>query len=315
MPFVSNNPHWLGQIGEAQIYGYFIVASSVVVMYDYVLGVGEEFELIWGKRWSFMTFLYALVRYTGILYAVANILFNTPTIYMPDSVCAVMELIMYWSSMVVNAALGAIVIVRIYAMYQRSRVVLTGLIIIFIPFTLSEAIMGGLGAKPIRLSISEEFVLFGTYECISLTRSRLVDETWILGTTWELLTFLLAMWIFVKHLLELRKTTPDWGIEDCFSVLMKNHALYFFAFLLTCSMNLSNLYPGIENNPTGYIIHEGFLQLFTTIQQFILGPRLVISMRRYHAQLVSDSDMATQMSTIAFGEGRCASVGGADSAV
>jgi len=42
--------------------------------------------------------------------------------------------------------------------------------------------------------------------------------------------------------------------------------------------------------------------------QFILGPRLVISIRQYHVDLVSESDMATQVSTIAFGERRRESV-------
>jgi hypothetical protein len=77
-------------------------------------------------------------------------------------------------------------------------------------------------------------------------------------------------------------------------------------------MNLSELYPGIVHlflsdpttpvvlmsnsvrqisDPTGYIIHQGILQIFITIQQFIL----VISMRHYHAKLVLKSDMATPL--------------------
>lgn len=73
-------------------------------------------------------------------------------------------------------------------------------------------------------------------------------------------------------------------------------------------MNLINLYPGMvrmlrptmiivlmsncawqADNSNGNII----LQVFITVQQYILEPRLVISMRQYHAELLSESDMAT----------------------
>jgi hypothetical protein len=38
------------------------------------------------------------------------------------------------------------------------------------------------------------------------------------------------------------------------------------------------------------------------MQMFVLGPRLVLSVREYHAELVVDSDTGTDMTTMAFGE-------------
>ncbi|KAG2101138.1 hypothetical protein BD769DRAFT_1508479 [Suillus cothurnatus] len=38
-------------------------------MYDWVLTLGQEIELIWRQRWSFMTVLYLVIRYIGILYS------------------------------------------------------------------------------------------------------------------------------------------------------------------------------------------------------------------------------------------------------
>jgi hypothetical protein len=35
---------------------------------------------------------------------------------------------------------------------------------------------------------------------------------------------------------------------------------------------------------------------------FVLGPRLILSMREYHAKIVADSDVATDMTSIAFKE-------------
>lgn len=45
-----------------------------------------------------------------------------------------------------------------------------------------------------------------------------------------------------------------------------------------------------------------FIQIFQFMRMFVLGPRLVLSIREYHAKLVADSDTATAMTPIAFQE-------------
>jgi hypothetical protein len=49
-------------------------------------------------------------------------------------------------------------------------------------------------------------------------------------------------------------------------------------------------------------IFSGFLQILTVVQAFVLGPRLVLDIREYHAKIVADSDAATSMTSIAFQE-------------
>jgi len=138
-------------------------------------------------------------------------------------------------------------ITQLYVMYERSKIMLAALIIIFVPMSITAQAIAGVDNVLTHLSIcgslcidarvcvfilitAEEFILFNTYECtFTDAGSNLMKETWIIGMTWEFVVFLLAMWICVKHFIEMRKATPNWGIEDCFSVLMKNHALYFFA--------------------------------------------------------------------------------------
>jgi hypothetical protein len=49
-------------------------------------------------------------------------------------------------------------------------------------------------------------------------------------------------------------------------------------------------------------IYVALLRVFTPIQSFVLGPRLILGLREYHAMLVADSDVATGMSSIVFQE-------------
>ncbi|KAG2124136.1 hypothetical protein BD769DRAFT_889160 [Suillus cothurnatus] len=85
MIIVSNDPSWWPFINASLIGSYFVVASSVGIIYDWGLTFGKEIELIWRQRWSLMTFLYLSVRYTGIGYAVIIILATVPTISTTDS--------------------------------------------------------------------------------------------------------------------------------------------------------------------------------------------------------------------------------------
>lgn len=72
MAVVSNDPTWWSIISLALFFSYWTVAAGVVVIYDWVLTLGLEIELIWRQHWSLMTVLYLVTRYIGILYSVLS---------------------------------------------------------------------------------------------------------------------------------------------------------------------------------------------------------------------------------------------------
>jgi len=55
----------------------------------------------------------------------------------------------------------------------------------------------------------------------------LTEITWILGFAWEALALSLAVWITVKHFRELQRTSTEWAIGDCYTILMQTHVFYF----------------------------------------------------------------------------------------
>lgn len=74
MTLVSNDPAWWPMINSFRLSSYFTFASSTALIYDWVLTFGEEVELIWRQRWSFVTLLYLIIRYVGIPYYIINIM-------------------------------------------------------------------------------------------------------------------------------------------------------------------------------------------------------------------------------------------------
>ncbi|KAG2051451.1 hypothetical protein BDR06DRAFT_998143 [Suillus hirtellus] len=270
-----------------------------------------------------MTVLYLVARYLGIGFVVIGMLMSTPTISTTDAVseilkplvgselqyndshsCLVLDDTHNWTGNVADAILGVIMIVRLHAMYQRSRKVLIFLVVTFLAIRIASVVMVAM----IMTQVSAEgFILYGTYQCnIVYTGDSLslTSTTWILGTVWEVLALCLAVWIAVKHFRELRRHSTGGIMGDCFTVLMQTHVSYFASFVVIACFQISLLSPTLlaDQMSQGVQIYLVFAQIAYMVQLSVLGPRLILSVREYHAKLVADSDTATAMTSIAFQE-------------
>ncbi|KAG1795302.1 uncharacterized protein HD556DRAFT_1526678 [Suillus plorans] len=292
MTIVLNDPTWWSAINASRLNSYFVVAACVAVMYDSALTFGQEVELIWRQRWSLMTALYLGVRYLGFLYATLAIL------------SGIIYIAWIWTGVVVFAMIWVIIITRLYAMYQGSRKILIFLIVTFLLLSIFDAVAVVLITI---YSSGEELILSGTYQCLIHDTERvllLMSATWVLGTAWEVLALCLTVWIAAKHIRELRQHSAGGIIEDCFTVLMKTHVVYFASFVaVSCIELIVNFSPTLSTGSSlDAQIILGVVQIFEVVQMFVLGPRLILGVREYHAKLVVDSDAATGMTSIAFQE-------------
>ncbi|KAG1774452.1 hypothetical protein EV702DRAFT_524372 [Suillus placidus] len=287
-----------------------------------VLTLGQEIELIWRQRWSLMTVLYLVIRYIGLPYSVVFILANMPSVSLTDAVSIPQlsrshpmdtlisrgNIINYATNgtrVFLPAMLGVIMIARLHAMYQSSRIMLIFLVIIFLTVNIT---CGVITAIVLKDTVGEELILFGMYMCsygYEADVQLLATMIWILNTVWEALALCLSVWVAVKHFRELRRLGPSTGstIGDCFRVLMKSHVLYFASFVCVSCLQLGYLSPQLLNsNSMGTLILIGALEIFLSVQMFVLGPRLILSVREYHAKLVAGSDAETSMTSIVFQE-------------
>ncbi|KAG1778957.1 hypothetical protein EV702DRAFT_1277406 [Suillus placidus] len=208
------------------------------------------------------------------------------------------------TNVVVAAMLGVIMIARLHAMYQGSRNMLIFLVIIFLAVNIACGVIMAIGLKDI---VAEELILSGTYMCnygYGADVQLLFSMVWMLNTVWEVLALCLSVWIAVKHFRDLRRLSPSIGstIGDCFRVLIKSHALYFASFVGVSCLQLGLLSPWLSSTSMGALILSGALEIFLGVQMFVLGPRLILSVREYHAKLVAGSDAETSMNSIVFQE-------------
>ncbi|KAG2092658.1 uncharacterized protein F5147DRAFT_779596 [Suillus discolor] len=301
MTLVSNSPNMRPYIEFDLMESYYVVigstvASTVVVIYDWALTFEREVELVW-------------LRYGGIIYAVLDMPANIPTVYVTDGgrvtfsifliECIFFNFEQWCIFTIANIILGVIMITRLHAMYQRSRKMLIFLVVFFLTVTITSGVITVI--RSIHLT-GEELVLSGAYQCSYEGDSFLLSAiTWILGTVWEALVLYLSVRIAIKHFRE----RPSTGliIEDCFTVLIKSHVFYFASFVAVAALYMSLLSPNLRNGISAEdALYHGVVLLSSLLQMFLLGPRLILSVREHSTRLVDDSDGATAMTTIAFQE-------------
>ncbi|KAG2109071.1 hypothetical protein BD769DRAFT_107317 [Suillus cothurnatus] len=216
-----------------------------------------------------------------------------------------MNYVMNVTDVVVAAMLGAIMIARLHAMYQRSRMILIFLVIIFLTVNIACGVIMSIEVDYI---VGEELILSGKYLCYYVFEDDVqlfVSIVWMLNTVWEVLALCLSVWIAVKHFRDLRRLGPSTGstIGDCFKVLIKSHVLYFASFVGVSCLQFVSISPELLNSSSmGVQILNNARQILSVVQMFVLGPRLILSVREYHARLVAQSDADVNMSSIVFEE-------------
>jgi hypothetical protein len=215
--------------------------------------------------------------------------------------CNILYFMTVWMPVVVNAMLGVIMMIRIHAMYQGSKKILVFLIVLLLLCMIAFIVIVALG----NLNASGvEIVLSGNNMCLNINDAaglRLIDEMFIPTLVWEVLALSLSVWIVIKHIRELQKSPTTSTIKDCFTVLMQSHLLYFVGFAAVSFFYLGSLSPIITGSVSvGSAFYYGTYQMVQFTQMFVLGPRLVLSIRDYNAKLVANSDEGTHMTTMVY---------------
>ncbi|KIK38016.1 hypothetical protein CY34DRAFT_415130 [Suillus luteus UH-Slu-Lm8-n1] len=303
MTIVSNDPSWWPYTDALFFCAYWTISAGVIVVYDWVTTIGQEIELIWRQRWSLMTALYLGMRYIGILYSIANVLASTPFVSVTDAVSNIVLHGTNAANVVLTAMLGVVMIARLHAMYQGSRTLLIFLVIIFLGINIAG---GALVAITLTHLAGEEAILFGILNCAygyDENIHPLIAMVWVLNTVWEVLALCLSVWVAVRQFRDLQRFGLSTGSTagDCFKVLIQSHVLYFVSFVGVSFSSLGLVTP-LESSYFIESVLFGSLQVLSALQMFVLGPRLILSVRECHAKLVAYSDADTSMNSIVFQE-------------
>ncbi|KAH7905251.1 hypothetical protein BJ138DRAFT_1130590 [Hygrophoropsis aurantiaca] len=296
------------QLQTQQTMIYCIAAGGALVAYDQVLTFSQEVNLVWNQQRSFMTALYLIARYVGSLYVIGSAAFYM-RINWTYSVIVNMYLATSWAGNIFLLTMQAILVIRVYALFNRSKKVLVFLATSYMLQATATFVMTGLTANKQVLdgyvtSIGPAIgsVTQAVNENSSAFPSTIDDDGTILLMVFNSILTFFALWAFVKHALEARTMDGGWSINVLVRTLVADHLLYFVCNLAWLLLALANTYGTEVSMISTGSPNRVFRAQPTDALVAVVGPRMVISIRTTENKTRGEGGtLEGEVSTIRFG--------------
>ncbi|KAH7906075.1 hypothetical protein BJ138DRAFT_1163495 [Hygrophoropsis aurantiaca] len=268
------------ELQAMQKISYVAAAAGALVVYDQALAFSQEVDYIWNRWWSFTTALYLIARYSGSLSVIGltaeamciNWTYSDMNIY----------LISNWAANILPLAMQAILVIRIYALFNRSKKVLIFMSTFYALQATATLVMTGLsfnkwavhdfivGISPAIGSVTQSV----DYDFNSSAYIPVRDST-IVSVVFDSVLLFFALWAFVRHALEEKTLDGGWSINVFVRTLVADQSVYFVCFQTWMAFILATNYT-TDTFIDGILI--GAVNVLTALA-VVAGPRMVISLR------------------------------------
>ncbi|KAF8452705.1 hypothetical protein L210DRAFT_2052888 [Boletus edulis BED1] len=233
---------------------YVTLGIITAVVYDYILTFPDEVEYIWNKPWTRVSTLYILVRYCGV--------------------CSMMINLTEWLMFLFTAAADLTMILRVWAIYMQSRIILGILLTLYVLEIVSSMI------AYINVSIKFTAVPVQVLDfsfCLNNYVSSPVLADVLDGVRFPLAATmcLLVAAQFIRQSLQMYAETKQWQPGRYMNLFVREGLLYFLAVFLFALCDL--LLFGTNIPIIGW---QGLLLMIVQYVPVItLSPRCILSVR------------------------------------
>ncbi|KAF9040757.1 hypothetical protein BJ165DRAFT_1596203 [Panaeolus papilionaceus] len=256
---------------------YFQTASFVMLVYDHMLTFSDEVDRIWKQKISGASILFLINRYiTPLQVIVIMDAFDDPS--WTRAVCDRFVVFEGASTAGLVAVCELIMILRVYALYERSNVLLALLLVLW-TLQLVFSMVGVFTGQPVPLPPS-------VTGCILTSRSLWFSFLWSTPLVTDFIIFFLTIWRTRRYIRGTNlKSLPT------IHVLVRDGALYFFAIF---SANLMNtlIYFAVPQEDLK-AIGATFSKLITSV----MISRLVLNLRSLSSEAQDQDTIVTALGT------------------
>ncbi|KAH7921807.1 hypothetical protein BV22DRAFT_701377 [Leucogyrophana mollusca] len=279
------------------------MAAGAAVIYDQVLNFSQEVDYIWNRRWGPITALYFVARYSGPVSVLTNIA-ATVRLNWTLTVIKVVFIITNWSENVFLTAMQAILLMRVFALCNRSKPVL---IFLSACFFCQTAVVVALLAKQINFSFLGQSIL-SLGPAVGSVGQEIDMDTPVFGglpviqasiqLAFDTILFGFALFAFSRHALEARALAGGWSVNPLVKLLAADQTLYFLCYAVFQALITPESLPSTAaQGPTLDVVANVLFALIA-----IFGPRMVIRLRTEELRS-REGTLQEQLSTIRFGSG------------
>ncbi|KAF8553840.1 hypothetical protein OG21DRAFT_1509602 [Imleria badia] len=266
-------------LGFLQMNDYVSVATITAVIYDYFLNFSREVDYVWCRSWTWVSTIFVVVRYIGLTWAILGTIFYTT--FVPDSVkvSTAILLVANWGFPIFLGAADLVMILRVYAMWHRSKRILYILLFIFIPPIIVFFVFTGIYNNPNKylivttVQVSNFSICKVSLHNITLTQARHVYNE-IPRFFLSVLLLILAAFPTLKQSIEMYKATKQWQPNKYMQQLVGDGIVYF---VVNVAYNIVVLQNGQTSSIS--ILFLGFFSLITITPMM---PRFIISVRELY---------------------------------
>ncbi|KAF8126719.1 hypothetical protein EV363DRAFT_1347193 [Boletus edulis] len=257
---------------------YLSLAVVTAVGYDYILNFSREIEYVWRKPWTWVSTIFVVLRYIGLCWIMTVALTDSTFVPGPPEACTVLYLVFIWGFVVFLSATDLVMILRVYAMWNRSRLILYTLLFIYVLQNISSVILDGVYNNPdTHDSVTVARIVNFSF-CINkpvnvplgLSLSILIPRLFLATTLMSL-----AVLQTLKQSVEMYRATQQWQPNRYMQKLVKDGILYFIVNVLF-QVNDVLIY-GTPLRNTSIILNTFIYTAFYT-----LIPRFIINIRELY---------------------------------
>jgi len=270
-------------IVQLQLLNNIVSLSGIaIVAYDYVLTFPTEVEYIWSKPWTWLSTLFLIVRYVGIFSVVSVALTGSTFVPGPLKTCIGLVYSRDWALTVFICASDLFLVLRVYAMWNRSKIILSILLLGYTVQVILQVVLCAVFHNPYidaTVAISKVLdysVCTEVYAAIGSYFKYMV----IYPMLFDFLLLILALIPTVKESTAMYKATKRWQLNQYMSLIVKEGVLYVLLNLLNNIANAMAYADEVSLLPVWYLISTFFYATIT----FPLIPRFVLSVREMYAK-------------------------------
>ncbi|KAF8126809.1 hypothetical protein EV363DRAFT_1173849 [Boletus edulis] len=261
-------------------YGSLVIV--IAISYDYCLTFSREVIYIWKRPWTSVTTLFLVIRYVGCLSGITEALYGSSFIPGPVKVrhCTIIYYLGMWASAIFLTAANMVMILRVYAIYNRSRIILGVLLVMYVMKVMVLFTAAGIDSDPKYVAVS-----IGRLPDITVCGVPLGTQTWnIVSEVMQgiLSTVLCSLVVvrFVRESVQIYRATDKWQPNRYLTLIVKDGLLYYFSALLYYVINFLGILGVL---PSGGWARQALL-VIANIPLYTLAPRFIIDLRELYVR-------------------------------
>jgi len=279
-------------ITNVQLNDCLSVVLITAIGYDYILTFPKEVEYIWNKPWTRVSTLFVLARYFGMSSVILCAIWASSFIPDPANTCNIFFLISAWGFWIFMCSADLVMILRLWALYDRSRFIIITLLIFYVMEIIFFFIIfviysqnGGFNSEAGTTQVL--WYSLCAWGKISTVWDGVLDAAQITLST---LMCLLIVIRFIKELLQVYKVMKQFQLNNYMKRLIREGIVYFLVMLVYALINVLGKTIPCFTSSGWQIIPTGALE---QIPPFILVPRFILGLRELHARGPRSRDIDT----------------------